>query len=121
MKMNTNRLTPRALVAAVLFASPISALAIITNNPSSATDYATAPSFDGGWQYVGQFSSFVGTAIAPNYFITAKHIGQNVGQPFFYQGTAYTTTEFRDVTFNVAESSSFPNGIASTDLRVWKV
>lgn len=45
-----------------------------------------------GWQYEGQFGSFLGTVIASNYFITAKHIGGSVGDTFVFSGVNYTTT-----------------------------
>lgn len=62
---------------------------------------------DSGWQWQGSFSGFLGTAIAPQYFITAKHIGGSVGSIFSYQGTNYTTIN----------SWASPN----SDLRIWQV
>src|ERR1043166_2974114 len=48
-----------------------------------------------------------GTAIAPNYFITAAHVGGSVGDPFIFHGTSYTTTAgFED---------------ADSDLKIWRV
>jgi hypothetical protein len=60
-----------------------------------------------GWQYQGQWGGFLGTPIAPRYFITAEHIGGAVGQAFVYQGISYPTT----AVFDDSES----------DLRVWRV
>ena len=61
-----------------------------------------ASEFEGVWQ-----NQYLGTAIAPNYFITATHIGGQVGDIFNYQGLAYTTTAvYTD-----------PN---SPDLRIWR-
>jgi hypothetical protein len=60
-----------------------------------------------GWQYEGQFGAFLGTAIAPHYFITASHIGGSVGEPFTYNGQSYATTALFDD--------------PASDLRIWKV
>lgn len=60
-----------------------------------------------GWQYEGQWSYYLGTPIAPNYFITAKHVGGSVGNTFTYNGQVYTTTA------NYASPTS--------DLQIWKV
>jgi len=62
---------------------------------------------DSGWQYEGLWVGFLGTPIAPQYFIAAKHVGGSVGQPFVFNGVSYTTTAFWDD--------------ANTDLRIWKV
>lgn len=52
----------------------------------------TGPLEGSGWQYQGSWQGLLGTAIAPNQFITAKHIGGGVGGTFNYQGSSYTTT-----------------------------
>ena len=46
-----------------------------------------------GYQYEGEFGKFMGTAIAPEYFITAKHLGvTQVGSTFtLSDGTKYVT------------------------------
>ncbi len=62
---------------------------------------------DSGWQYQGQWSSYLGTAIAPQYFVTAKHVGGSVGGTFTYGGQAYTT---------IASYAS-----PASDLRIWQV
>ena len=49
---------------------------------------------------------FLGTPIASNYFITAKHIGGSVVQTFILNGTTYTTT------------AVFPD--PSSDLQIWQ-
>jgi hypothetical protein len=78
-----------------------------TANPSANTSAPTGPLANSGWQYEGQFGSFLGTVIASNYFVTAKHIGGNVGQPFTFNNVTYTTT------------AMFPD--PSSDLQVWQV
>jgi hypothetical protein len=60
-----------------------------------------------GWQFEGQFDGLLGTVIAPNYFITAKHIGGVLGDKFTFNGTNYTTT------------AVFPD--PSNDLQIWRV
>ncbi|PZR72354.1 MAG: hypothetical protein DLM52_13010 [Chthoniobacterales bacterium] len=74
------------------------------NANTSAPDGALAGS---GWQYEGLFDGFLGTAIAPDYFITAKHIGGSVGDTFTLDNVTYTTTDV------------FPD--PSSDLQIWKV
>jgi hypothetical protein len=62
---------------------------------------------DSGWQYQGSWGGNLGTAIAPNLFVTAKHIGGSIGDTVVYNGTSYQTTAVFDS----------PN----SDLRVWQV
>jgi hypothetical protein len=78
-----------------------------TGDPSANTTAPTGTLAGSGWQYEGQFGSFLGTVIASNYFVTAKHIGGNVGQSFIYNGATYTTT------------AVFPD--PSSDLQMWQV
>jgi hypothetical protein len=84
--------------------------AVILYGTGDATANTTAPTgvlAGSGWQYEGQFGSFLGTVIASNYFVTAKHIGGSVGQAFIFSGVSYTTT------------AVFPD--PSTDLQIWRV
>jgi hypothetical protein len=72
-------------------------------------DAPTGALANSGWQFEGLWqSSFTGTPIAPNFFITSSHIFGNVGDPFILNGTTYTTTKFFDD----------PSG---ADLRIWQV
>ena len=76
----------------------------------TATRNTTAPTgalANSGWQYQGQWNGFLGTPIAPHYFIAARHVGGTVGDKFLLAGNAYTT---------VAVTSS-PN----TDVNIWQV
>lgn len=66
------------------------------------------PLANSGWQFEGTFNGFLGTAVAPNFFVTASHIGGMPGDPFVFAGTAYTTT------------ATFTDP-AGTDLRIWQV
>lgn len=63
---------------------------------------------DSGWQFEGSWQVGAGTAIAPNYFLTARHLGGSVGDSFTVHGVSYTTTAAYD-------------DPAGTDLRIWQV
>jgi hypothetical protein len=76
-------------------------------DPSADTTAPTGALAGSGWQDEGTFGGELGTAIAPNYFITAAHIGGNVGDSFVFDNTTYLTTA----------SYSDPG----TDLRIWQV
>ena len=43
-----------------------------------------------GWDYEGNWGGFLGTAIAPQFFISAAHIGQSGGTTFTLQNVTYT-------------------------------
>src|SRR5437660_1113939 len=62
----------------------------------SAIRNKTAPTgtnADSGWQWEGNWAGgFVGTPIAPHYFLSASHLGGNVGAAIYFQGKNYTTT-----------------------------
>ena len=60
-----------------------------TDDPTANTTEPTGALADSGWQYEGDFGAYLGTAIAPHYFITAKHLGQ-VANKFVYHGVNYT-------------------------------
>ena len=87
-----------------------SAIAVILYGSGDPSTNTTAPAGTlggSGWQYEGRFGAFLGTVIASNYFVTAKHIGGSVGQTFVFNGANYTTT------------AVFPD--PSSDLQIWKV
>ena len=58
-----------------------------------------------GWELQGD--SFPGTPIAPNFFITATHVGGNVGDVFSFRGIAYPMV------------ASFVH--ADADITIWQV
>ncbi|MBV9126666.1 MAG: hypothetical protein JO117_01130, partial [Verrucomicrobia bacterium] len=63
-----------------------------TGDPSANTTRPNGPN-GFGWDFQGQIGSFLGTAIAPNYFITAQHFGIFAnGTNFTYQGSTFQTT-----------------------------
>ena len=46
-----------------------------------------------GWQYqFGWKGGFLGTPVAPHYFVSAGHIGGGVGDVLAYNGQTYTVT-----------------------------
>jgi hypothetical protein len=74
-----------------------------TRNTASPTGaYANS-----GWQYQGQWSGFLGTPIAKQYFITAGHFGGAVGDQFKYQGVSRPAISMWDD--------------PGSDLRIYKV
>ncbi len=78
-----------------------------TDDPSHNTSEPTGPLIGSGWQWVGQWQHFIGTPIAPNYFITAAHVGGIIGQALVLGGKSHVTTAaFRD---------------PSADLTIWQV
>ncbi len=84
--------------------------AVILESTSNTVYNATAPTgalTNSGWQYEGQWGSFLGTPIAPTFFLAAKHVGGTTGQVFVLNGFTYHTVAFSDC----------PN----CDLRVWQV
>jgi len=96
------------VIAAVVSIGSIRAVILYgTADPSANTTAPTGVLANSGWQYEGQFGSFLGTVIGSNYFVTAKHIGGSVGQTFAFNNVVYTTT------------AVFPD--PSSDLQVWQV
>ena len=80
---------------------------VLLNSEQRNTTAPTGELAGAGWQYEGQFSGFLGTAVGPNHFLTAQHIGGGVGATFTYGGVNYATVGFTNV--------------PGTDLRVWQV
>jgi hypothetical protein len=78
-----------------------------TGDPSYNTNAPTGSLTNSGWQYEGQWYVWLGTPIAPRFFLAAHHINGNVGDVFVYNGFSYHTV-------NVFDD---PN----TDLRIWQV
>lgn len=105
---------PRLALAALVSAFALvatDARAIVFDSTDSTTFNTTAPTgllADSGWQYQGNWGGVLGTTIAPNYFITVQHVGGNVGDPFYFNGTNYYTTAYYDD----------PN---NSELRIWQI
>lgn len=85
--------------------------AVVFYSTPSTTYNSTAPTgalTNSGWQFQGTWQiGRLGTPIAPNYFITAAHVGGSVGDVFSLNGTNFTTTA-------VTSDSNI-------DLAVWRV
>ena len=97
-------------VASMLSLTTASMFAVIlygTGDPNANTTAPTGNLAGSGWQYEGQFGSFLGTVIASDYFVTAKHIGGSVGDTFTFNQVSYVTT------------AVFPD--PSSDLQIWRV
>ena len=101
-------LAPALLAAFSLSFTPARSVILYgTADPAANTTAPTGTLAGSGWQYEGQFGTFLGTVIASNYFVTAKHIGGSVGDIFIFDGVNYTTT------------AVFPD--PSSDLQIWRV
>jgi hypothetical protein len=100
------------LLATCLFTTHSEAILFeATSNTAFNTTAPTGALTNNGWQYEGQWNTeqgpFLGTPIAPTFFLAAQHIGGLPGTAFVFNGLTYTTvTNFDD-----------PN----TDLRIWQV
>jgi hypothetical protein len=78
-----------------------------TADPNYNTTAPTGSLTNSGWQWVGNWGGFQGTPIGPHHFLTARHIGGTVGDPFILNGVTYTTTAVFDD--------------ALSDLRIWQI
>lgn len=98
-----------AAATALLTLSRLDAVILFGTSDPAVNTTAPPPGNLGssGWDYEGQWGAFLGTVIAPQYFITANHIGGGLNQPFVFRGATYTTiADFAD---------------PSSDLHIWKV
>ena len=86
---------------AVLFAS--------TGDPSYNTNAPAGALINSGWQFEGLFGNYLGTAIAPHYFLTARHFGGDTNWGFVLDGTNYHLT------------TSYDDPSPGSDLRLWQV
>lgn len=84
---------------AVIFAS--------TGDPNYNTNAPTGALTNSGWQFQGHWGANLGTPIAPQFFLAAKHVGGDIGQVFSLNGYNYHTVAAADC--------------PSSDLRVWQV
>lgn len=68
--------------------------ALIFYSNGSAKYNTTAPTGDlagSGWELQGKWGGFLGTPVAPSWFVAAKHVGGTVGQVFTLNGVSYVT------------------------------
>jgi hypothetical protein len=109
LRRQPGRLLSAVLVVALFFLDLSTGRAVIlldTGDPAANTTAPAGNLAGSGWQFEGTWGGFLGTPIAPHFFITAAHIGR-AGADFVFQGSAYT----------VARSFSLPN----SDLLIWQV
>lgn len=78
-----------------------------TGDPIHNTTSPTGALANSGWQYQGQWGAFLGTPIGPNHFISATHVGGNIGDKFVLNGVQHVTTARHTDT--------------NSDLTVWQV
>ncbi len=71
-------------------------LFFLSDDPDHNTSAPVGELAESGWAWQGAWGDFLGTTIAPHYFITAAHIGGTVGNKFVLDGKAYSTTAFFD-------------------------
>jgi hypothetical protein len=86
----------------------VSARSVILLDTADPSVNTTAPGgtlANSGWQYEGDWGSFLGTPIAPNFFVSAGHIGQASGYLIF-ENSSYSIV------------ASY--GLAGSDLLIWK-
>ena len=95
-------------------------LFVDSDDPSHNTGAPTGAFEDGGWQYLGTFGAFLGTAIAPQYFITSQHIG--VQGSTFTQGGVFTGGATVDYGIDATVNAGIGYwDIAGSDLRIYKI
>jgi hypothetical protein len=139
LRNRTNGLTSRALalLAGLSFAAPASAVVLYgssqrnTTPPGSLSNHGTNHTPGGpndprrllnsGWQWQVQFENAqgpaIGTAIAPQYFITAAHLGGPGNSTVTLNGTTYNI----DSTFNAGIGTPGWADDDNSDLRIWKI
>lgn len=92
-----------------VFLTPLSPAAaiIVKRAPGRNLTAPTGEFAHRGWEFVGKWDGFLGTPVAPHYFVTAKHLGGAVGKKLLYRGKSYTAVE------------ALP--CPDSDLAVWRV
>lgn len=116
------------LISALL---ALRAEAVIFSDTPDPLHNTTTPGDNSGWQYEGDVG-FLGTPIAPYFYITAKHFGGSVGQVFNFHGDSYTTIGYYETVFSndvlvtrhyttSGYTETVTTGTVATDLRVWEV
>lgn len=110
------------LLSVIFLPAPSQAVILYdTGDPNANTSAPTGDYADSGWAFQGQYGSFLGTMIAPQYFITAQHIGVSADNQFV------STAAFNggvDVTYTIDTAANGGQGfwnIPGTDLRIFKI
>lgn len=103
----SKQLCARMLLLAALFCSGApAARSVILFGTEGNTTPPTGDLVESGWQYQGNWGGFLGTPIAPRFFLSAAHVG-NPGT-LIYNGVSYTVIR---TIFDPADS----------DLRLYEV
>jgi hypothetical protein len=77
------------VIAMLILAAAADAVILFrTDDPTANTTEPTGKLAGSGWQFEGNFGDFLGTAIAPHHFVTAKHLGAGPTE-FIYRGVNY--------------------------------
>lgn len=118
------RSSRQAMMACVLMlCRATSAHAVLFYDTGDSSHNIAAPTgvyADSGWQYQGYYGAYLGTMIAPQYFITAQHMGTQGGS--FVSAGLFNGGV--DVTYSIDTSANGGAGywdIAGTDLRILKI
>ena len=99
---------PSLVLCWALLGSPARAIILFsTGDPGYNTTLPAGTLTNSGWQYQGRWGSYLGTPIAPRYFVTAKHVGGAVGDAFLHGEASYITTASYDD--------------PGSDLKIWRV
>jgi hypothetical protein len=105
---NTRLLRLAALAAWLARPVPVDAvLFFATEDPAHNTTAPAGELAASGWQFQGYWGDFLGTPIAANLFLTAKHIGGLPGHRFTFRGVEYVALD----------SFECPDA----DLTIWRV
>jgi hypothetical protein len=62
-----------------------------TDDPAHNTTPPAGELAESGWQWQGNWRGFAGTPVAPQWFLTARHLGGSVGEEFHFAGRAWRT------------------------------
>ena len=77
----------------MLAATPAGAVVFFSSgDPAFNATAPTGPLAGSGWELQGSWVGFLGTPVAPNFFLTATHVGGTVGNSISVGGIPYTTT-----------------------------
>ncbi|MCX6894931.1 MAG: hypothetical protein NTZ16_05400 [Verrucomicrobia bacterium] len=100
--------TAAIIFSLLLAAAPARAIILAsTGDPACNTTAPAGTLTNSGWQYEGRWNGFLGTLIAPTFFLAARHVGGSTGQVFVLNGFNYHTVAYADS--------------PDSDLRVWQV
>lgn len=102
-----NRLLAAGCLTLIMLAPGRAVILYGTSNILANTTAPTGSLLGSGWQYQGNWGAFLGTPIAPNFFLTAKHVGGSVGMALGYNGSNYITTAKYDS--------------PTSDLTLWRI